>query len=188
MQNLLDTSAVRKGDWITTFTGKLFYPLDPRPEEIDINDIIHALSNQCRFAGHCTKFYSVAQHSVMVSLSCDPVDALWGLLHDASEAYLVDVPSPLKRMPEFAAYREAEKQLMGIICDVFGLSHDEPPSVKFADKRMLATEARDLTVTQGRGWTTLEAPYEFHIEPWSAEIAQVKFLSRLHELTWKRNT
>ena len=177
----------RKGDWISTFTGKKFYPLDPRPEEIDVNDIVHALSHQCRFVGHCTSFYSIAQHSVLVSLLCNPDDALFGLLHDAAEAYLVDIPSPLKRLPEFAAYREAEKKLMDVICDVFGLPHDEPASVKIADKRILATEARDLTVTEGRGWTTLQDPYDFHIKPWTPEYARVKFVSRLHELTWKRD-
>jgi len=179
-------SSDRKGDWLSTFTGKRFYPFDPRPEEIDINDIVHALSHQCRFAGHCTKFYSIAQHCVLVSLLCDPADALWGLLHDASEAYLVDIPSPLKYLPEFAAYRDAEKHLMTIICDVFGLDHEEPLSVKIADKRILATEARDLTVTEGRGWTMKYDPYEFHIEAWSPEYARIKFISRLHELTWMR--
>jgi len=177
----------RKGDWIQTFSGKRFYPLDPRAEEIDIVDIVHALSNQCRFSGHCTQFYSVGQHCVLVSLLCDPTDALWGLLHDASEAFLVDIPSPLKRMPEFAGYRDAEKQLMNVICDVFGLLHDEPLSVKIADKRILATEARDLTVTEGRGWSTIEEPYEFNITPWTPEYARIKFFSRLHELTWKRD-
>lgn len=176
----------RKGGWICTYTGKRFYPLDPRAEEIDINDIIHSLSNLCRFAGHPTLFYSVAQHCVLVSLMCDPQDALWGLLHDASEAYLIDVPSPLKKCPEFAFYREAEANLMAVICDTFKLSRDEPPSVKLADKRMLATEARDLTMTEGRGWTTEAEPYDFHIKPWTPEYARVRYISRLHELMLKR--
>ena len=173
----------RKGGWIATYTGKRFYPLDPRPEDIDINDIIHALSHMCRFAGHSTRFYSVAQHCVLVSLMCNNEDALWGLLHDASEAYLIDVPSPLKKCPEFDFYRAAERELMGTICDVFGLDRDEPPSVKSADKRILATEARDLTMTEGRGWVTEAEPYDFHIQPWTPEVARVKYVSRLHELT-----
>lgn len=180
------TETTRKGDWIATYTGKRFYPLDPRAEDIDINDIIHALSNLCRFGGHCVGFYSVAQHCVLVSLMCAPEDALWGLLHDASEAYLVDVPSPLKKEESFAAYRAAETELMATICDVFGLSRDEPPSVKLADKRVLATEARDLTMTEGRGWVATVDPYEFHIKPWTPEVARVKFVSRLHELMMKR--
>src|SRR5271165_7548492 len=87
----------RKGDWIQTYTGRVMYPLDPRPEEINIIDIAHALSNLCRFTGHVRTFYSVAEHSVRVSQHCDPKDALWGLLHDASEAYLADMSRPMKR-------------------------------------------------------------------------------------------
>lgn len=181
-----DKKEKRRGDWISTYTGKKFYPLDPRHEEIDINDIIHALSNQCRFVGHCTSFYSIAQHSVLVSLMCPSEHALWGLLHDASEAYLVDLPSPLKKDDAFKAYVEAEHQLMNVICDVFGLSHEEPKEVKLVDKKMLVTEARDLTMSQGMGWTMNVEPYEFHIKPWTPEVARVKYLSRLHELTRKR--
>lgn len=150
-----------------------------------MNDILHALSHQCRFAGHCTQFYSVAQHCVLVSQMCDKEDALWGLLHDASEAYLVDVPSPLKRMQLFEGYRQVEKKVMDTICEAFGLGSDEPPSVKLADKRMLATEARDLTMTEGRGWATAAAPFDFHIKPWTPEYARAKFISRLHELTMR---
>ena len=175
----------RKGGFISTYTGKKFYPLDPRPEEIDIYDIAHALSNQCRFAGHCTGFYSVAQHCVLVSLMCPEKDAMWGLLHDATEAYLSDVPSPLKRCPEFVFYRDAETNLMHAICDVFRLDRDEPPSVKLVDKRILATEARDMTMTEGRGWVTEAEPYDFHIKPWSPEYARARYLSRLHELMLK---
>ena len=87
----------RVGDWIQTMSGVIFYPLDPRPEEIRIEDIAHALSHQCRFAGHCREFYSVAEHSVRVSRELPQEFMLWGLLHDASEAYLVDLPRPIKR-------------------------------------------------------------------------------------------
>jgi hypothetical protein len=178
----------RVGGWIQTLTGKSFYPLDPRPEDIDIYDIIHSLSLQCRFAGHCTSFYSVAQHSVLVSLVCKPEDALFGLIHDASEAFLVDIPRPLKQMQAFAEYRKIEKNLMNVICGVFKLPPEEPESVKWADMKMLATEARDLTVTEGRGWATQVEPYEFHIEPWSPEIARIKFTSRFHELTFGKKS
>ena len=80
-------STSRNGDWLQTFTGKAFFPLDPRPEEMDIFDIAHALSNLCRYGGHCNKFYSVAEHSVLVSILCrlyyGEQVALQGLLHDA---------------------------------------------------------------------------------------------------------
>lgn len=176
----------RIGGFIQTLSGKRFYPLDPRLEEIDAYDIAHSLSNQCRFAGHSVQFYSVGQHSVLVSLMCDPKDALWGLMHDAGEAYLVDIPSPLKKSTQFAPYREAEKNLMCVICNAFGLGRDEPTSVKVADQRMLATEIRDLTMTEGLGWVTQAAPFEFHIKPWTPDYARVKFISRLHELMLRR--
>lgn len=177
----------RIGDWIATHSGKRFYPLDPRPEEIDINDIAHSLSNQCRFIGHCTQFYSVSQHSVLVSLMCDKEHALWGLLHDGTEAFLTDIPTPLKKMAEFEPYRRAEKQLMDVIMKKFGLDVEEPVGVKTADKRMLATEARDLTMTEGRGWAMTHEPYDFHIKPWTPDYAKTKFIARFHELLWEKD-
>lgn len=75
----LDTPADdRRGDWIQTFTGRRFWPLDPRPEDVCIEDIAHALSLKCRFGGHCTRFYSVAEHSVHVSNYVPAEFALWG--------------------------------------------------------------------------------------------------------------
>ena len=88
-----DTS---KPGWVQTVTGKAFYPLKPDPSLISIEDIAWALSMQCRFAGHVLHFYSVAEHCVYISNSVPMEDALWGLLHDATEAYLTDVPRPLK--------------------------------------------------------------------------------------------
>ena len=112
--------------FIGTFSGLRFWPLDPNPEKILIADIAHALAHQCRFGGHASKFYSVAEHSVHVSQLCLPEDALWGLLHDASEAYLVDLPRPLKLLPEFAPYREAERRLQRAVALRFGLPPDQP--------------------------------------------------------------
>jgi hypothetical protein len=129
---------------ITTFSGIRFWPLIPNPADIRIEDIAHALSNQCRFAGHASKFYSVAEHSVHVSKLSAPEDALWGLLHDASEAYLVDLPRPLKLLPEFAPYREAEHRLQRAVAARFGLPPDQPASVTEADDTMLWIEAHSL--------------------------------------------
>jgi hypothetical protein len=134
----------RAGGWICTASGREFWPLDPRPEEVDIEDIAHALSRACRFAGHCSRLYTVGEHSILVASWVPPEDALWGLLHDAAEAYLPDMPRPLKRLPEFAWYRAAERRVMDAVCDRFGLPRAEPQSVKAADLRALATEARDL--------------------------------------------
>jgi 5'-deoxynucleotidase YfbR-like HD superfamily hydrolase len=110
----------RLGGWLQTFTGGEIWPIDPRPEEINIVDIAQALSQQCRYAGHTTRFYSVAEHSVYISREVPAELALWGLLHDASEAYLVDIPRPLK--PYMPVYKHWERELMQVIAAKFGLS------------------------------------------------------------------
>ena len=94
--------------WIETFTGKEFYFLDPTPDSIDIRDIAHSLAFTCRYTGHSRRFYSVAEHSVLVSYLA--VDPLAGLLHDASEAYITDIASPIK--PHLANYKELEDKIM----------------------------------------------------------------------------
>ena len=102
--------------WIQTYTGKKFWPLDPRPEDVDIVDIAHALSMQCRFGGHCLRFYSTAEHSVYVSHHCGSA-ALIGLLHDGSEAYLLDMLAPIKEyMPD---YKAAEKRCQAAVYRAF---------------------------------------------------------------------
>lgn len=145
----------RQGDWCQTFTGRQFWPMDPRPEDVCLEDIAHALSLQCRFAGHCREFYSVAEHSVRVSRAVESVlpdemapeprrlMLLAALLHDASEAYLVDVPRPVK--PYLVGYREAESRVMVAVESWAGLygsyTHDHE-AVKCADEALLRTEAR----------------------------------------------
>ena len=173
--------------WIQTYLGIRYNPTNPIKETIQIEDIAHSLSNQCRFSGHCNKFYSVAQHSVLVSLHCDKKDALWGLLHDASEAYLVDIPAPLKRSGKFDIYKEYEKLNMKAICERFNLSIEEPESIAKADKVLLATEARDLLLNLRKDWVCVEPPLSEKIEPWAPEIAKQKFLSRFYELFEQKN-
>lgn len=136
---------IRNGDWILTFMGVEFWPIDPRPEEILIQDIAHALSMQCRYSGHVSQFYSVAEHSVRVAEAVPDKDRLWALLHDASEAYLVDLPRPIKRYTDIGRhYRIAEDRLMRVICRRFGLPEEQPESVTRADEAMLCVEAKEL--------------------------------------------
>lgn len=130
--------------WIQTYTGRRFYPLDPKVEDIDLADIAHALGNLCRFGGHGGRFYSVAQHCIGVAAIVPKPLALWGLMHDAAEAYLCDIPSPVKKDPRFDEYRKAENTLMAKICEKFGLSLYEPVHVKEADIKMFAIEACSL--------------------------------------------
>ena len=126
---------------ITTFTGRKFYPLDPNPDDIDIEDIAHGLSMKCWYNGHSLHFYSVAEHSwLMSSLFENPMLRMAALLHDAAEAYLCDVPSPVKRLPMMAGYCEAEDRLQSMIYEKFGLQGDKLRLIDQADKYMLHVE------------------------------------------------
>ncbi len=169
--------------WIQTYSGRRFNPTNPYVDAIVIQDIAHSLSMQCRFSGHVKKFYSVAQHCVLVSYICDSADALWGLMHDASEAYLVDVPRPLKRSGKFDAYLEYEDQMQRAICKRFGLPETEPPSVKVADKTLLSTEARDLMGPLHKDWVQPTEPLPFRIDPLPQQEAKNLFMKRFFQLT-----
>jgi hypothetical protein len=179
--------------FIETATGRTFHPLDPDFADICIGDIAHALSNLCRFGGHCRHFYSVAEHSVRVSWhlsSCPDPIPLWGLLHDASEAYLVDVPRPLKNARPFgSSYLLAECRLMIAVCERFGLPLEQPDEVTHADEVLLACEVRDLMRGERAYWQKLaERPHPLiQIAPWSPEVAREQFLKRYVELTGDRN-
>jgi len=109
--------------WIQTFSGRRFYPLDPQPDHIDIIDIAHALSHLCRYVGHCKHHYSVAQHSLLVSQHVPAEHALWGLMHDAAEAYIGDISSPLKRYaPEL---EDAEGRIAVLVRDKWNIPYDK---------------------------------------------------------------
>lgn len=167
--------------WIQTYTGRQFWPLQPQAEHIDIRDIAHSLAMQCRFNGHCRGFYSVAQHSVLVSQVVPPHDALWGLLHDAAEAYISDLPRPLKHTAP--GFRAAEEQLLGVIMAAFGLPAEMPAAVAWADDALLATEMRELMRPPPAPWGLQVQPLELAITPLPPEQAEVLFLQRFAELT-----
>lgn len=143
------------GNWINTATGVAFHPLEPRAEDVSIEDIAHSLSHECRYTGHTASFYSVAEHSVLVAKGVAALggslnDQRWGLLHDASEAYLSDISSPVKKHPSFAFYREVEKGLMAAVAERFKLEGEEPDLVRFVDAQMIAFESVDLRVIRVR--------------------------------------
>lgn len=168
--------------WIQTWSGKKFSFENATPEMIDILDIGHALSNTCRFAGHVKSFYSVAQHSVLVSNYVHPALALMGLLHDSSEAFLNDIPSPIKHSDIFAGYREMENKLQTMIYQKFGINSPEHPLVKQVDLQMLATEKRDLLGKEPEDWGLKYEPFIEKIEPWSPTEAKHEFLKRFYQL------
>lgn len=148
---------------IRTRSGRLLNPIAPDPDAIVITDIAHALSQLCRFGGHTSSPFSVAQHSVAVSEAAaktDPLAGMWGLLHDASEAYIVDIPRPVKMLPQLDGYREAERTLQDAIYAKFGCVGIVPPAVHQADDLQLAIEFRDLMPARpGDMW---------HVTAWGA--------------------
>lgn len=175
------TEPFRTGGWIQTFTGGQFFPMDPKAEEMSIEDIASALSKICRFNGHCNKFYSVAQHSVLVSQRVPPQFALEGLLHDAAEAYITDLPRPIKIGLD--DYARAEQNIMRVVAERFNLcSYLMPESVKDVDEAMLATEKRDLMAKEPAPWTIEGLPYSEVITPWTPEESEARFMERYNEL------
>lgn len=174
-------SETRIGGWIQTYTGVQFYPFDPRPEEICIEDVAHSLACSNRFTGHTCEPYSIAQHCVLAAENVPVADSLYALLHDASEAYLADVSSPVKQHPDMEPYRIAELELTRTILRRFGLSTGGfvlfPTSVYEVDARLLVTEARDLM--RDPDWARGEriAPFPWKIRPWGWREAKTRFLT-----------
>jgi uncharacterized protein len=165
-----------RNDWFITYSGVQFYPWRPSPEMIHIEDIAHHLSNICRFGGASHQFYSVAQHSILVT-ELLPADLQFvGLMHDATEAYCGDMVRPLKRAMN--AYRELESGLWTVIAEKFGLPLELPEQIKVADNIALVTERREFITPNpdARPWKVdesgvqpagikLRALYPFEAEP-----------------------
>lgn len=134
------------GNNIRTFNGKYVDVFNPDIDTIDIIDIAHALSNTCRFGGHTYQFYSVAQHSAQVaSLNMVPDELkLTALLHDATEAYMCDIPRPIKR--NLQEYKKVEDKLMEYIAKKFNLVYPFPDIIKAADNYMLEFEHKHIII------------------------------------------
>jgi hypothetical protein len=172
----MDVMAERRhGDWIQTYTGRQFWPMDPRADEIYIEDVAHALSMACRYAGHCRRFYSVAEHCVLMARQVAPEHRLWALLHDASEAYLTDVPRPVK--PFLPGYREAEDRLMGAICERFGLTPGMPAEVKRVDSAILNDERAQNMCHSRFDWSIDPTPLGVTLQFWEPAEAERQFLA-----------
>lgn len=150
--------------WIQTYTGIAFDLINPTPDMVSLEDIAHALSMQCRYNGHTRRFYSVAEHSVHVSsvlASAGIEEQRQGLLHDACEAYIGDLVSPIKRLPAFSAFNDLERAIwIDAIAPRFGLSEVLSHHVKTADRRMLATEKPQVLGTEPKMWGLTDEPYE----------------------------
>jgi len=158
---------------VQTYTGKHFDILNPKIKDICITDIAHGLALQCRFNGHCNQFYSVAEHCVRMACWDLPGGSKQRLMHDAAEAYLGDIPSPIKQnFPEFI---RIEENLLNIIFKKFKIGIYNKDIVKEADLIMLTTERRDL-MGDSDWWGLKQKPYHKIIKPWSPRFAEVCFL------------
>lgn len=165
--------------WILTQSGTRFDLLNPTPDMINIPDIAYALSRICRFNGHTSEHYSVAEHSLRVAALVPREYQLAALLHDAAEAYIGDVSSPLKALlPE---YLEIEQRIWSAICQRFAIAEQLPECVKRADLIMLATERRDLMPYHSDQWECLKGvnPEVASIGPMPSRVAESAFLDQL---------
>jgi len=181
-----------RGDWIQVYSGGKFYPEDPQPEDIHIEDIAHALSLQCRFGGHCESFYSVAQHCCTVSNLLPPRFKLWGLLHDAPEAYLMDIPRPIK--PLLPEYQCLEKLCEAAVARCFKLDYPIPRIVKYVDSVLLLLEHKKFVKDRYEwGVDSIEINLDWLSDPkleqyklddaWTPEEAEERFLHRYNIFT-----
>lgn len=170
------TAVQRKGDWMQVASGRPFWPFDPRADEVDIDDIAHGLSMLCRFGGHTQRFYSVAEHSVWCSLIVPPKHAFQALMHDATEAYCVDIPRPLKR--GLSNYAEIEAGIWDAVCERYGLAAELDATVKVADNAMCLAEARQIMSRPEIDWSATGEAAAIVVQCWSPEEAKRRFLER----------
>lgn len=155
------------GRLIRTYNGHYFDVFNPNPDQIDIEDIAHSLSLLCRFAGHIKSFYSVAEHSIWVAEKVSKKHALAALLHDASEAYLVDIPKPIK--DEIPHYLEIEKDLMSVISKKFNFEFPLSEEVKTYDREALVFEWENKVLSD-------------NFESMDSQTSKNKFLEIYHKI------
>lgn len=168
--------------YVSTFLGNRFYPLEPRIDQVAIEDIAHGLAYQCRFNGQTCAFYSIAQHSLIVSQLVPRELCFAALMHDAAEAYLGDMVKPLKvLLPQFG---RIEEQVTSIIASTFGISFDDYGPIKRADLIALATEKRDLMPHSTERWAYLDdvQPLSEPIQPMDPATAKLEFLDAFNRM------
>ena len=183
---------------LTTYTGKAFDLLNPKPEMVCIEDIAHSLAHQCRYTGHTREFYSVAQHCVLMAENPElPGDPMAKLLHDADEAYIGDIAKPWKRLllvdtpnkdsansrfPSIGNFQSVtvfERGIQDVIGLALGIDLSHSAEVKESDIRMMATEIRDIMpkMPPGFEWgVDVSNPVEEKIISWSPGNAEEQFL------------
>lgn len=172
-----------RGPFISTYSGALFYVNEMNVQDVPILDIAQALSLNCRFNGHIDKFYSVAEHSVLVSNLVSEESALYGLLHDYAEAFVSDVPRPFKS--SITGHDVFEAAIMANVCALYGLPLELPEDVAYVDTHICAAEARVLAKFVP-DWVKFydSSVVEAHqIKGLSPRDARNAFMNRFNELT-----
>lgn len=173
----------RAAQFIETYTGRPFYPLNPRQQDISIIDIAHGLSLQCRYGGQITDFYSVAEHSVLLAMYAEQtlrgsvIDCLQILMHDAPEAFMTDIPRPVKQhMPE---YRKWDHGINEAIRTWLSLDGIKPPDFQDEiDSRIIIDERAQLKSDSGLDWGHNLEPLGLEMMKWSPHRAEIEFLMR----------
>jgi 5'-deoxynucleotidase YfbR-like HD superfamily hydrolase len=174
---------VEKGPTILLSSGATFDFLDPWASDFTIDDIAHGLSQTCRYAGQCRSFYSVAEHSILVSRLVPQEYALEGLLHDATEAFIGDITRPLKQMlPDFKAI---EARVEEAIATRFGFKPDYKAAIKPVDLQVLAAEQMQIMPAGCADWAEKDnvVPADIAVESLDPVSAKAEFLARLAEIS-----
>jgi 5'-deoxynucleotidase YfbR-like HD superfamily hydrolase len=181
----IDPDTQRNGDWIQTYTGRAFHYDDFGPQDICIEDIAHALSMECRYGGHTAWHYSVAQHSVHVYdhlayIGATRITCKQGLLHDTPEAYVKDIPRPLKALLG-TGYKHLDSRVWSAISTRYLVPFDLDPEVKVVDLQLALDEKECLLSRPDKEWTGVSAQYKrtgLTIPEWSPARAKTEFMNR----------
>ncbi len=188
-------------DWIQSFSSKVVTPRDLRPDQVTFEDIAHALAQKVRFNGQLAALgYSVAQHCVMGAEQIAGPFKLAFLLHEVSEVYLPDVPTPIKSFLSvdiggleglsdkcLVSWAKLEEIHADVIFAALGLRSIRPlidaPEVRLMDLRMLMTEKRDMASPEPQPWGIDVEPLGIQIRPWSATESERRFIESYYRLT-----
>lgn len=175
------TVSLDQSAFMVTYSGVKFTIFDPQIEDIQIEDIAHALSQLCRFTGHTRHFYSVAEHAYLASKLVPPSFALEALLHDAAEAYCNDLSRPMKHHPRLTGYTEVEEIIDRAVRQKFGLPASMSPEVKDVDNKLVCTEGVQLM--KEHAWAEGHPRYDFLLSCLNSSEAEMQFIDRFNELT-----
>lgn len=189
MSRLETDTAYAANDWIETHTGRKFFVMNPTVEAITIFDIAHALSNQCRYSGHTDPFYSTAQHCCLCAAYADskgasPIDSLQILMHDAAEAYVVDVPRPIKQfLPE---YRKIEFGVNATIREWLRIGRLPLPAIQDEIDSRIIVDERRAVMRHGlhNEWLGATKLLGIKVVPWASRWAEQQFLMRYAAYTY----